>query len=271
MLVAIAIMIGSFRETVIYWVAQTLRADLYVSTRGARTSTRRPPSRRRSSRQSPAIRRSRRRSLSRAERAVPRAADVLGSGDFRVLLEHGDLVFKAPADGRAALRSAIGRDAVVVSESLSLRFGVRVGDRIDVPTPAGPRPFRRRGVLRLLDRPRRRGDGSRDVRAPLRRPAPDQPERVSPSWHGRRSRARGPDARSWPSASGVHPHQHDAARRGAADLRRDLRHHVRPGGHRDRRGRARRDRNAGDADPRTAPRAGDAAAGRRRPAARSGG
>ena len=29
----------------------------------------------------------------------------------------------------------------MVSESLSLRFGVRVGDRIDVPTPAGPRPF----------------------------------------------------------------------------------------------------------------------------------
>ena len=32
MLVAIAVMIGSFRETVIYWVAQTLRADLYVAT-----------------------------------------------------------------------------------------------------------------------------------------------------------------------------------------------------------------------------------------------
>jgi putative ABC transport system permease protein len=58
-----------------------------------------------------------------------------------VLLDHGALVFKAPADGPGALASAIGRDAVVVSESLSLRFGVHVGDRIDVPTPAGPRPF----------------------------------------------------------------------------------------------------------------------------------
>jgi putative ABC transport system permease protein len=32
MLVAIAVMIGSFRETVVYWVGQTLQADLYVAT-----------------------------------------------------------------------------------------------------------------------------------------------------------------------------------------------------------------------------------------------
>ena len=32
MLVAIAVMIGSFRETVIYWVNQTLQADLYIAT-----------------------------------------------------------------------------------------------------------------------------------------------------------------------------------------------------------------------------------------------
>lgn len=142
MLVAIAVMIGSFRETVIYWVAQTLRADLYVATArrsnlGAQATI------------SPSL-----------EQAIAADADVdgvdrfralsvtfrdrlivLGSGDFRVLLDHGALVFKAPADGPGAFASAIGRDAIVVSESLSLRFGVRVGDHIDVPTPAGPRPF----------------------------------------------------------------------------------------------------------------------------------
>ena len=32
MMVAIAIMIGSFRETVTYWVGQTLQADLYLAT-----------------------------------------------------------------------------------------------------------------------------------------------------------------------------------------------------------------------------------------------
>ena len=30
MMVAIAVMIGSFRETVIYWVGQTLQADLFI-------------------------------------------------------------------------------------------------------------------------------------------------------------------------------------------------------------------------------------------------
>ena len=30
MMVAIAVMIGSFRDTVIYWVGQTLQADLFV-------------------------------------------------------------------------------------------------------------------------------------------------------------------------------------------------------------------------------------------------
>ena len=32
MMVAIAVMIGSFRETVVYWVGQTLQADLYIAT-----------------------------------------------------------------------------------------------------------------------------------------------------------------------------------------------------------------------------------------------
>jgi putative ABC transport system permease protein len=142
MLVAIAVMIGSFRETVIYWVGQTLQADLYVAT--ARRSNldaqatisaeledaiaRHP--------EVAAVDRFRALSVPFRDRLI-----VLGSGDFRVLLEHGGLVFKAPADGRAALASAVGRDAVVVSEALSIRFGVRVGETIVVPTPSGPRGF----------------------------------------------------------------------------------------------------------------------------------
>ena len=43
MMVAIAVMIGSFRETVVYWVAQTLKADLFVGpptrNNGARQAT----------------------------------------------------------------------------------------------------------------------------------------------------------------------------------------------------------------------------------------
>jgi putative ABC transport system permease protein len=66
---------------------------------------------------------------------------VVGADDWTVLLSKGRLVFKAPADATAAMRATLGRDAVVVSESLSLRFGVRPGGDVTLPTPSGPRSF----------------------------------------------------------------------------------------------------------------------------------
>ena len=168
MLVAIAVMIGSFRETVIYWVGQTLRADLYVAT--ARRSNLDAQAT-----ISPALEqaiagdpdvdgvdRFRALSVTFRDRLI-----VLGSGDFRVLLDHGALVFKAPADGPGALASAIGRDAVVVSESLSLRFGV-----------AGRRPHRRADA-----RPARARFRSRPSTTTTR------PTGASWSWIARRSSA----------------------------------------------------------------------------------
>jgi putative ABC transport system permease protein len=41
-----------------------------------------------------------------------------------------------------ALRGAIGQDAVVVSESFSLKQSVHVGDRLTLRMPCGPRDFR---------------------------------------------------------------------------------------------------------------------------------
>lgn len=142
MLVAIAVMIGSFRETVIYWVGQTLQADLYVATArrsnldAQATISSELERALASDRDVAALDRFRALSVTFRDRLI-----VLGSGDFRVLLDHGGLVFKAPADGRSALEAAIGTDAVVVSEALSLRFGVEPGDRVELPTPAGPRSF----------------------------------------------------------------------------------------------------------------------------------
>ena len=143
MMVAIAIMIGSFRETVIYWVGQTLQADLFIA----------------AGRSGPIGDRS---TVSvDVEHAVLthpgvvavdgfRSVDIpygdsliiVGSGRFGVLLEHGNLVFKSPADGRSAIRSAVDDDVVLVSESFSLRYAKRVGDMVELPTPVGDRPFR---------------------------------------------------------------------------------------------------------------------------------
>ena len=66
----------------------------------------------------------------------------VGGGDFEVLLAHGTLLFKAPADARDAMRRAIGQDAVVVSESFVIKQHLDVGDEVRLPTPNGPVPFR---------------------------------------------------------------------------------------------------------------------------------
>ena len=128
MMVAIAIMIGSFRETVVYWVGQTLQADLFIS--GARRS---PVG----DRGSISV------DVERAVVEYPgvtavdgfRSVDVpygestiiVGSGRFGVLLAHGNLLFKSPPDGRAAMAAAVAQPAVVVSESFSLRYDTQVG------------------------------------------------------------------------------------------------------------------------------------------------
>ncbi len=143
MLTAIAVMVGSFRETVVYWVEQTLRADLYL-----RPATRShvsvdasvSPQVESVVRQNPAVAgmdRFRNFTLPYGEGVI-----TLGAGEFEVLLKHGRLLFKSPPDGASAMRDAIGQDAVVVSESLSLKHGVEVGSSITLPTPSGPKSFR---------------------------------------------------------------------------------------------------------------------------------
>ena len=66
----------------------------------------------------------------------------VGGGDFAVRLEHGTLLFKAPADARDAMRRAIGQDAVVVSESFVIKQHVDVGGEVRLPTAHGVVPFR---------------------------------------------------------------------------------------------------------------------------------
>ena len=143
MVTAITIMIGSFRETVQYWVEQTLRADLFVApaTRSNVYSQ---------STLSPEV--------VRLISTNPRVAAVdpftsfntdyqdrrvlLGSGDFEVHLSRSGLLFKAPPQGRSAMRAAIGEDAAVVSESFALRHRKAVGDRLVLNTDQGQRAFR---------------------------------------------------------------------------------------------------------------------------------
>ena len=142
MMVAIAVMVGSFRETVAYWVGQTLQADLFVSAARGGPMARRGTI----SEETEAILRAHPAVVAidgfiGVETPYEGSVVTVGAGRFDVLLEHGALQFKAPADGRAALATAAATGGVVVTESFSLKHEVDVGDRIELPTPRGPAPF----------------------------------------------------------------------------------------------------------------------------------
>jgi putative ABC transport system permease protein len=85
----------------------------------------------------------------------------VGGRDLDSVLTYATIVFKTPADGREAVRAAIGQDAVLASESFSLKHHLQPGDDVTVPTANGAVRFRiaavyydyssDRGVL-LMDR-----------------------------------------------------------------------------------------------------------------------
>lgn len=163
MMVAVATMIASFRETVVYWVGQTLQADLYMrpATR-ANVSVDATISEEveRAVAEHPsvvAVDRFRNFDVPYGDRLV-----TVGAGDFRVFVEFGKLAFKEPSDGASALRGAMDREAVLVSESFAIRYGKSVGDTVVLPTPRGDATFEivavyydyssDRGVV-VMDRP----------------------------------------------------------------------------------------------------------------------
>jgi len=143
MMIAIAIMIGSFRETVNYWIGRTLQADLFISP---------------AARQQPGIGETLSPDLLTLVSTTPGVAAIdrfrtievpyrdtivrVGGGDFDVVLTHGSLLFKAPDDPRTAMRAAIGQDAVVVSEVFTLKHGLAAGDVVSIPTDHGTAAFR---------------------------------------------------------------------------------------------------------------------------------
>lgn len=147
MMVAITVMVGSFRQTVIDWVGQSLQADLFVG-----------PASRRSGARAPTISRP----VEDIVRAHPEVAAVdafhtvtvpyensliyMGAGDFSLQQRYGGLRFKETAAGRDALQWARTRDAVLVSEPFSTRYRTRAGDRITLNTSAGPVSFEVVGV-----------------------------------------------------------------------------------------------------------------------------
>jgi putative ABC transport system permease protein len=146
MMVALSIMVGSFRRTVDVWVNQTIRGDLYVEPVGRGVSgsvTALPEDVVRTARDLPGV------TAVDTYRAVQtsyggRIAFVIGI-DFAVQAEHGRLQFVGGA-AASILERARRRDTVVVSESFAFRHRVRPGETIALRTPTGAHTLEVEGV-----------------------------------------------------------------------------------------------------------------------------
>ena len=143
MIVSVAVSVSSLRLTVVGWVDETFKADLFVRPLGisgaaydARLSARLPA----------------------RVRALPGVAGVstfrgisipfrgslmtLATTNLSTLAEHNWLRLESGADARTIARTLPGTTGVVISAQLVARSGLRVGDALVLDTPAGRVPFR---------------------------------------------------------------------------------------------------------------------------------
>jgi putative ABC transport system permease protein len=139
MVISMSIMVHSFRETVIVWIDQTLRADLFVRVAGGRDIDYQhtlPSESVEQLRSLPGI----------AAVDQFRALDityndlpvVLATGDFSVLSQYGNLVIKSGPPAQELDRIMVDHNMALVSEAFSLKHRVTVGDAVELQTPNGP-------------------------------------------------------------------------------------------------------------------------------------
>jgi putative ABC transport system permease protein len=149
MMVAVAVMVGSFRVTVDIWVKQTIMSDLWLRPAKGLTNAD-------AALFPPAILDDLRKITFIAGIDPVRGRDVIfgdslvavGSGDFRVASQLGTLPMITPRSSNEALRRAFATNGVFVSESFALKFKKRVGDVITLPTAHGTQDFPIAGIYR---------------------------------------------------------------------------------------------------------------------------
>jgi putative ABC transport system permease protein len=147
MMVSVAVMVGSFRDTVARWVEESLSSDVFVSPASGRSG--------------PSFGRLPEEAIETVRR-VPGVADVdplLGfgatrdgvpftvhSGSFAYMAARGRLPLVDGREIREVVADALEKGEALVSEPYAVKFGVRAGDVVDLPTDRGPFPVRVAGV-----------------------------------------------------------------------------------------------------------------------------
>jgi putative ABC transport system permease protein len=143
MIVGVAVSVSSLRLTVMGWLDETFKADLFVQPLGisgaaydARLSAQLPD---------------RVRALAGvAEVTTFRGISIpfrgslitLATTNLSTIAEHNWLRFESGADARTLARTLPGTTGVVINAQLVARSGLRVGDTLLLNTPSGKIPFR---------------------------------------------------------------------------------------------------------------------------------
>ena len=139
MMISIAILIGSFRTTVVAWANDTLKADLFVKPLGLADASF-------DARFSPAVATTIARLPGVAAVdtfrgiAIPFRGRIttLAATDFSVLGARKQLRFLGLANPAALARDLPGTLGVLISEPFATRFGIGPGERFTLPSPSGP-------------------------------------------------------------------------------------------------------------------------------------
>lgn len=139
LLVSVAVMVGSFRQTVVTWLDQTLRADLYIrpaTDLDGTMSSRLDPQTLKAFGQIPGVKAMERlRTLTMPWNGTDLSIVAI---DINSTSMPGRVLLKSGADPSTTLASMAGQPMVLASEPLALKHGVKPGDWIALSSPSGP-------------------------------------------------------------------------------------------------------------------------------------
>jgi putative ABC transport system permease protein len=142
-LVAIGIMVGSFRETVLLWMTDQLRADLYLSPAVPAAADRHPKMSadipERLSRLPGIAAVDQMRNYEISYQGMPA---TLGSIDAHIAERYQTRSFLSGAAARSVFRQLLGTNAVIVSEPFANKHHVRAGDTLMLPLAGTHASFR---------------------------------------------------------------------------------------------------------------------------------
>ncbi len=151
MTVGMGVMVKSFEATVMTWIGTNLKADLYAAPQGSEGMAARhrlPGALADAVASDPAVLASDRFQVVPLRlRGEP---TFLGAGDFSVHARFGHVAILEGGEPNALMARLHGQGVAdpgaLASETFTRRFGTRLGDILEIPTPSGPRRLTVRGV-----------------------------------------------------------------------------------------------------------------------------